>query len=351
MFRRRRPVREIEFSFDSFLDVVANVVGIILRLILVAWVGARTYKAVVPPLPPVPAISEPSPLPEPTEPRLALIERKRHEIARKAVETEREHEQRRQEALKREQEIQKELAALVGKEKVFEREKVETVKLALTGDARVKAVQMSLTDLEKRSKALLSELDKLRKEPHAIKKLRYRTPVSAPLQTEEVTFECYRGKVTVVEVGRMLDEAQREAQARIKELENRWDISDVTQPAGAFRMRFVVERERTALDGMGPPTPGAYRSGITSWEMVPISMDRGETLEAAMRPGSAFRRIIEALEQQQTAVTFWVYPDSFAIYRKLRDYLHDHDFVVAGRPLTEGNPIAGSRKGSVSRGQ
>ena len=40
MFRRRRPVREIAFSFDSFLDVVANVVGIILRLILVAWVGA-----------------------------------------------------------------------------------------------------------------------------------------------------------------------------------------------------------------------------------------------------------------------------------------------------------------------
>ncbi len=39
MIRRRRKVREIEFSFDSFLDVVANVVGIILRLILVAWVG------------------------------------------------------------------------------------------------------------------------------------------------------------------------------------------------------------------------------------------------------------------------------------------------------------------------
>ena len=43
MIRRRRTQREIPFSFDSFLDVVANVVGIILRLILVAWVGARSY--------------------------------------------------------------------------------------------------------------------------------------------------------------------------------------------------------------------------------------------------------------------------------------------------------------------
>src|SRR4029450_7905133 len=40
----RRP-REIAFSLDSFLDVVANVIGIIIRLILVAWVGARSYTA------------------------------------------------------------------------------------------------------------------------------------------------------------------------------------------------------------------------------------------------------------------------------------------------------------------
>ena len=46
MYRRRRSHREkIFFSFDSFLDVVANVIGIIIRLILVAWVGARTYTA------------------------------------------------------------------------------------------------------------------------------------------------------------------------------------------------------------------------------------------------------------------------------------------------------------------
>src|SRR5947208_1557164 len=44
MYRRRRAAREpITFSFDSFLDVVANVIGIIVRLILVAWVGARSY--------------------------------------------------------------------------------------------------------------------------------------------------------------------------------------------------------------------------------------------------------------------------------------------------------------------
>ena len=57
--RRRRQEKEIAFSFDSFLDLVANVVGIIIRLILVAWVGARTYTGVVP-HPAVPAPEAPA---------------------------------------------------------------------------------------------------------------------------------------------------------------------------------------------------------------------------------------------------------------------------------------------------
>ena len=69
MIRRRRPTREIPFSFDSFLDVVANVVGIILRLILVTWVGARAYTGLhpSPPLPDLPPLEAPVALPEPQD--------------------------------------------------------------------------------------------------------------------------------------------------------------------------------------------------------------------------------------------------------------------------------------------
>ena len=48
MIRRQRRVRELAFSFDSFLDVATNVVGITIRLILVVWVGARSYQVFVP---------------------------------------------------------------------------------------------------------------------------------------------------------------------------------------------------------------------------------------------------------------------------------------------------------------
>src|SRR5437763_11495614 len=76
MIRRRRPAREIAFSFDSFLDVVANVVGIILRLILVAWVGARSYKAFhARPAPPPAPLADPAPPPAPRYPPGAALER------------------------------------------------------------------------------------------------------------------------------------------------------------------------------------------------------------------------------------------------------------------------------------
>jgi hypothetical protein len=83
----------------------------------------------------------------------------------------------------------------------------------------------------------------------------------------------------------------------------------------------------------------------------PVQAERGEPAEAALKEGSAFRRVADALAPDETAVTFWVYPDSFALYRALRDHLHGRDFVVAGRPLADDMPIGASRRGTVSRGQ
>src|SRR5437879_13395265 len=78
MYRRRRtPAREPAFSFDSFLDVVTNVVGIIVRLILVAWVGARAYGMIhADPADETPAVqlAEPHATDDPMHPEVARTE-------------------------------------------------------------------------------------------------------------------------------------------------------------------------------------------------------------------------------------------------------------------------------------
>ncbi len=131
-----------------------------------------------------------------------------------------------------------------------------------------------------------------------------------------------------------------------------WELRDATAPVGAFRLHYVVEREGGPVGNLGvAPRPGGDRISMTGWDLEPVDPGRGETAEAALAPNSEFRRVVDHIEPRQAAVTMWVYPDSFPLFRQLRDYLYDHDIVVAGRPITEGNAMGASRHGTASQGQ
>src|SRR6516165_4539794 len=114
MYRRRRPSREIQFSFDSFLDVVANVCGIIIRLILVAWVGARSYHAIAASKAleetPPPAVAA---APTATGPIMEISDPLERELHRHREELEREQ-QRLLEQLRMHQELQSQAAQSAG---------------------------------------------------------------------------------------------------------------------------------------------------------------------------------------------------------------------------------------------
>lgn len=354
--RRRRPQREIAFSFESFLDVVANVVGIIIRLILVAWIGARSYKAVValpPEPPPPPALADPEPPPDPSDPRLEQLAHRRRALSSEEQQTL--GSRRREQA-----QIHAEAERLLheAQELARKREELEQVQGELKAQAgetgkKAKDVLLSVEELEKRSTQLLAELKKAEGAPKQTKQLRYRSPVSAVVQTDEVSFECAGGRVTLFDRGALEQKAVDAARRRSDELRDRWEINGDTDAVGAFRLRYSAEREKSALDGplSGAPSSGSFRYGLSYWEAVPIQSVRGEPGDQAMLPGSAFRKLVDELDPQQTVVTIWVYPDSFALYRRLRDYLHGRDVIVAGRPLAVGTPIAASQRGTASRGQ
>src|SRR5438105_853277 len=90
MYRRRHRRQRIEFSFDSFLDVVANVIGIVVRLILVAWVGARSYTAAMQlaaeSAPIVEASAAPAAADDPLSPELEKIRRELVDARRRLLE-------------------------------------------------------------------------------------------------------------------------------------------------------------------------------------------------------------------------------------------------------------------------
>ncbi|MCI0641457.1 MAG: hypothetical protein L0Y72_04325 [Gemmataceae bacterium] len=355
MYRRRRPKREpIVFGFDSFLDIVANVIGIIIRLILVTWVGARSYHAAMEWVDPqthtspmhtsptrergTPKISD-DPLHSQVETtksaaeavRARLLEQlRRLELAKTTTtKTQASVAQLRTEALKLDNERKELEDSLEAKESVSQ------------------TATQSMKQLEERSQALIKEMQALEKSPLKKKELRYHTPVSRVVQAEEVFFECRGGKVTFIDMPAFLHEVRRDMQDISELLQKEPKITRTTAAVGPFRLRYTFEREQGILSAPG----GGFRYGLSGWTVEPVTSQRGEDQEAALKPNSQFRRMADALDPNQSVATIWVYPDSFELFRRLRDFLYERDIEVAGRPLPYGADIAGSRKGTRSRGQ
>src|SRR5205807_2394564 len=198
MRRRRRPQREIPFSFDSFLDVVANVVGIILRLILVAWVGARSYQ-VAPPPAPAPASQEapadstgPALPPDPLADDLGRQRRELADARQRLLDQMRQWDQ----AKERRVDAEKELAGAAARAQTLRAERAAAEHAAGSRGDEVRQAALSLPEIRGRVQQVNAEIDALKKTPPPPRRaLRYRTPVSQPLQTEELFFECKGGRV------------------------------------------------------------------------------------------------------------------------------------------------------------
>ena len=349
MYRRRRSQREkIFFSFDSFLDVVANVIGIIIRLILVAWVGARTYTAAMqltdeepPPEPPaaVAALPPPTAADDPLHGKLALarleLDEARDQLLDKLHNLEGAQEKTRR--------TRAELDALARKNQEIERVQGELEKDLAAKGKKVELASLSLDGLRKRGQELTEQIKTLQNLPPRRKELKYHAPVSRAVQGDEMFFECRGGRVAFIDMPAFLHEIDEATEGMAELLRKEYKVSRVTSTVGAFRLHYFYERERGLLE-----SATNFRYGLGGWMVEPVNANRGETLQAALAPTSEFHRIADAIDPNQTVVTFWVYQDSFEIFRGLRDYLYEHDVEVAGRPLPMEAPIAASRNGTKS---
>ncbi len=159
-------------------------------------------------------------------------------------------------------------------------------------------------------------------------------------------FECRGGRVAFIDMPAFMHEIRDNTDDIPNLLRKEGRVRRVTSPVGAFRLQYTFEREQSLLD-----SPGDFRYGMSGWVVEPVLFKRGESLSEALRPQSEFHRVADAIDPNQAVATFWVYPDSFALFRALRDYLYERDVEVAGRPLPMNGPIAASRSGTKSRGQ
>jgi hypothetical protein len=126
-------------------------------------------------------------------------------------------------------------------------------------------------------------------------------------------------------------------------------ITSQVGPVGSFSLAYVLGRASSGIDELIERQ--SIRFDLKGWELVPESENRGETFESTRNPISQYSQAVNRLSPGRSVLTFWVYPDSFTLYRRLREELMARGFSVAGRPLPDGMAIRGSPMGSVSATQ
>ncbi len=198
---------------------------------------------------------------------------------------------------------------------------------------------------------LQKDLESLGQAPKSkTKPLLSKTPVAKPSHAEEFHFEVRRNRVAFVNLERLLELAQNDMRDKFRQAPSDPEIVAQVGPVGSFSLKYVFARSPLeTLDDAFSSRRIPYH--LQGWEIVPTFDIRGEDYRTTRGEISDYALALRKLSPGKSTITMWVYPDSFELYRKLRDDLHDQGYTVAARPLPDGVPIRASSSGSLSAGQ
>jgi TolA-binding protein len=331
---RKTIQNDLGFGSDSFLDIVSNVVGILIILVIVVGVRVRQHVPVL--LLSDAATDDLSGL----KGRVAALEREDEESRKKAAELARQ-------TIARQQETD-ELSARIAQREA----QLAQHRAALDEQAR------QVDGLRREFAVAQAYLDQLRlelatartAEPAAVTIESYPTPISRMVEGKEVHFQLKGGRIVAIPLDELLERLRSSAVQQLWKLKDQHQASDTVGPLGGFRMRYVMERVDLPGDGVSGMRGGSYAQ-LSQWTLVPIQGQLGETIDQALRDNSDFYQALGKLNPRGTTVTVWTYPDSFEEFRAVRKELYRLGFAAAGRPLPEGHPIGGSPSGSKSAAQ
>lgn len=398
---------EPEFGSDSFLDVLANIVGILIILIVLCGVRIRRE-------PPSSTLLNDEAIKqaqleaiEDWEAAKAKIEEEniKAEWAYKQATEENKNKKKEQEELlvsrRREQEkLDRErdehLAEAVRREKILRQYEDEATRLQAELDEiayrldltqkevdskeaakqnQLVAMEQEINDktttaaeLEKSVKAethllamtsqtdeqlrqqileLRKQIDGAVKETRETKKIRhYITPLARKVQQHELHFRCKNNRIAYTNLDELLVQTKEQAVARITQSTSRLD--GVAGPIGGFRLKYVLARPNSLVSEQVMSEGAAARFALVYWELDAESDFVGETKEQVLAPNSALRVKLRSLPATRHSVTLWVYGDSFEVAKEVEQFLHEQSYTVALRPLPDGIPIIGSPMGSAS---
>ncbi len=322
MVKHEEPANHGE---DSFLDTIANLVGIL--IILVVLIGGQTK---------VQAeaksreIAKQDILDKALEPaaeaerlRSSALENLR-QLEQYAVEAE--YRRLERDTLLEKRALAKaEIEERVSKIDAKKRERIEKVSELESLQSQLKEVgeQLSATSDTKVDKIVLEHLP---------------TPMAKTVFIRELHVRLKNNRLHIIPWDRLVSMLKEQAPMAARRAASKKALEDRLGPVGGFIMHYRMMA-----------IPGGFELDRFEIDITPENV--GETLEESLASGGALRGEMSSRVPAETVVTVWVYPDSFGEFRKLKSALYREGFLAAARPLPPDILIGASPRGSRSAAQ
>jgi len=378
MSRRRVRGYEPDSDYDSFLDIVANLVGILVILIMVIGVRAKnawqsTQHSKPPAVqtadsdtpPPQATLSPDIPADtgeDPSTGELAAGEERVPEIELPDVETPRMEVVRLQidsaelgaeaERIQHESEIQRvrrdRLQLLVSSIE----QRLADHRTRLDDETRDRLEKKRLVQERHRTLIRLNEniqtVSTAQAEPEILE--HYPTPLAKTVFGQEEHYRLLNGRLAHLPINDFTIKLGSDARANSWKLKDAKRVTETFGPLEGFLVKYTLVASQQRI-----PTENGMvtRRGVQleRFVLVPTSTVQEFTLEDALAPNSELRRRLSGLDPAETTVTVWTYPDSYSELLALKTELLKSGFLVAARPLPQGYPIGGSPHGMKSAAQ
>ena len=322
---RRHQGEDNAIGEDSFLDTIANLVGIM--IILVVVVGSKTKFEADKHTREMASADHEKALEEPRQELVAVSQSLVEQVVN-LHEYELETEYRR---LERQALLDR---VAIMREKIEQRmsELDEHDRAAVEQDAEISKLK---SDLEK----IITQSGSKESSPRPKVVLEHLpTPMARTVFQKEVHVMLRAGQVVVIPWERLIAVLKEQIPLAAQRKASRQKLEDKVGPVGGFVMLYRMAA-----------IPGGFE--LDRFELEPTDSVPAEPLAQALQSTSRLSLELASRNPRETVVTVWVYPDSFDYFRDLKAHLFAEGFLCAARPLPEGIRIGGSPQGSRSSAQ
>ncbi len=178
------------------------------------------------------------------------------------------------------------------------------------------------------------------------------TPLAKEVDVPSIHLRLRKGLVSIVPVEQLREEFQFHAEEIRRRLRSNSKVVETFGPIDGYRAKFTFIKRRAA-GSFGGHIAGQLRENVleTYIEFLPTSDDIGQNVERALMPGSALYEYLQSQRRESPPVDVWLYTDSFNEFRTLKRALWEMGFSLAIRPLRPHDTIGASPYGSKSAAQ